>query len=65
MTSAPRLALPHGSFTNHFRSKETFAKKVLDRYFDSVQVWPPINLSSSIRVDGPATDELSQIYCLK
>ena len=24
---------PHGSFTNHFRSKETFAQEVLDRYF--------------------------------
>jgi TetR/AcrR family transcriptional regulator, transcriptional repressor for nem operon len=24
---------PHGSFTNHFRSKERFAQEVLDRYF--------------------------------
>ncbi|SDH93791.1 TetR/AcrR family transcriptional regulator [Paraburkholderia phenazinium] len=24
---------PHGSFTNHFRSKEAFANEVLDRYF--------------------------------
>jgi TetR/AcrR family transcriptional repressor of nem operon len=24
---------PHGSFTNHFRSKEVFAREVLDRYF--------------------------------
>jgi TetR/AcrR family transcriptional regulator, transcriptional repressor for nem operon len=24
---------PHGSFTNHFRSKEAFAKEVLDRFF--------------------------------
>jgi TetR/AcrR family transcriptional repressor of nem operon len=24
---------PHGSFTNHFRSKEAFAVEVLDRYF--------------------------------
>jgi TetR/AcrR family transcriptional repressor of nem operon len=24
---------PHGSFTNHFRSKEAFAEEVLDRYF--------------------------------
>lgn len=29
---------PHGSFTNHFRSKEAFAKEVLDRYFANVQV---------------------------
>jgi TetR/AcrR family transcriptional repressor of nem operon len=29
---------PHGSFTNHFRCKEAFAKEVLDRYFDNVQV---------------------------
>jgi TetR/AcrR family transcriptional repressor of nem operon len=28
---------PHGSFTNHFRSKETFAQEVLDRYFANVQ----------------------------
>ena len=24
---------PHGSFTNHFRSKEAFAEEVLDRFF--------------------------------
>ncbi len=29
---------PHGSFTNHFRSKEAFAKEVLDRYFDNIQI---------------------------
>jgi TetR/AcrR family transcriptional repressor of nem operon len=28
---------PHGSFTNHFRSKETFAREVLDRYFANLQ----------------------------
>ena len=28
---------PQGSFTNHFRSKETFAEEVLDRYFSNVQ----------------------------
>ncbi len=28
---------PHGSFTNHFRSKEAFAVEVLDRYFDYLQ----------------------------
>ena len=28
---------PHGSFTNHFRSKEAFAKEVLDRYFANMQ----------------------------
>lgn len=28
---------PHGSFTNHFRSKEAFAKEILDRYFDHLQ----------------------------
>src|SRR5215470_6620015 len=26
-------AVPQGSFTNHFRSKEAFAQEVLDRYF--------------------------------
>ena len=28
---------PHGSFTNHFRSKEAFAQEVLDRYFARLQ----------------------------
>ena len=28
---------PHGSFTNHFRSKEAFAQEVLDRYFTNLQ----------------------------
>jgi len=28
---------PHGSFTNHFRSKEAFAREVLDRYFANLQ----------------------------
>jgi TetR/AcrR family transcriptional regulator, transcriptional repressor for nem operon len=28
---------PHGSFTNHFRSKERFAREVLDRYFTNLQ----------------------------
>jgi TetR/AcrR family transcriptional regulator, transcriptional repressor for nem operon len=28
---------PQGSFTNHFRSKEAFAQKVLDRYFANLQ----------------------------
>jgi TetR/AcrR family transcriptional regulator, transcriptional repressor for nem operon len=27
-----------GSFTNHFRSKEAFAREVLDRYFEGVKV---------------------------
>jgi TetR/AcrR family transcriptional repressor of nem operon len=28
---------PHGSFTNHFRSKEAFAEEVLNRYFAGTQ----------------------------
>jgi TetR/AcrR family transcriptional repressor of nem operon len=28
---------PHGSFTNHFQSKEAFAQEVLDRYFANLQ----------------------------
>jgi TetR/AcrR family transcriptional regulator, transcriptional repressor for nem operon len=28
---------PQGSFTNHFRSKEAFAREVLDRYFECTQ----------------------------
>jgi TetR/AcrR family transcriptional regulator, transcriptional repressor for nem operon len=30
-------AAPQGSFTNHFRSKELFAREVLDRYFENVK----------------------------
>ncbi|HXF88472.1 MAG TPA: TetR family transcriptional regulator C-terminal domain-containing protein [Xanthobacteraceae bacterium] len=30
-------SVPQGSFTNHFRSKEAFAREVLDRYFDHVK----------------------------
>lgn len=29
---------PQGSFTNHFRSKEEFAREVLDRYFDDLKL---------------------------
>ena len=29
---------PQGSFTNHFRSKEEFAREVLDCYFDDLQL---------------------------
>jgi len=29
---------PQGSFTNHFRSKEEFARAVLDRYFDHLKL---------------------------
>src|SRR5690242_21868234 len=28
---------PQGSFTNHFRSKEQFAREVLDRYFSDLK----------------------------
>ncbi|HYY27891.1 MAG TPA: TetR family transcriptional regulator C-terminal domain-containing protein [Chthoniobacterales bacterium] len=28
---------PHGSFTNHFRSKEAFAREVLDRFFENTK----------------------------
>src|SRR4029077_2881506 len=28
---------PQGSFTNHFRSKELFAREGLDRYFEHVK----------------------------
>jgi TetR/AcrR family transcriptional regulator, transcriptional repressor for nem operon len=34
VTEAPA---PQGSFTNHFRSKEQFAREVLDLYFDSTK----------------------------
>ena len=29
---------PHGSFTNHFGSKEQFAREVLERYFTNLQL---------------------------
>ncbi|HEY3003801.1 MAG TPA: TetR family transcriptional regulator C-terminal domain-containing protein [Kribbellaceae bacterium] len=34
---AAEAAVPQGSFTNHFRSKEAFAAEVLDRYFAQVK----------------------------
>ena len=34
---AAAAGAPQGSFTNHFRSKETFACEVLDRYFAHVR----------------------------
>src|SRR5579864_1388725 len=30
-------SVPQGSFTNHFKSKEVFAREVLDRYFEHVK----------------------------
>ena len=34
---AAEATAPQGSFTNHFRSKEEFAREVLDRYFDDLK----------------------------
>ena len=34
---AAEAPAPQGSFTNHFRSKEEFAREVLDRYFDDLR----------------------------
>jgi TetR/AcrR family transcriptional regulator, transcriptional repressor for nem operon len=34
---AAAAGAPQGSFTNHFRSKEAFAREVLDRYFAHVK----------------------------
>ena len=34
---AAAAGAPQGSFTNHFRSKEAFAREVLDRYFTHVK----------------------------
>ncbi len=34
---AAEALAPQGSFTNHFRSKEQFARDVLDRYFDELK----------------------------
>jgi TetR/AcrR family transcriptional regulator, transcriptional repressor for nem operon len=34
---AAEASAPQGSFTNHFRSKEEFAREVLDRYFTELK----------------------------
>ena len=46
---------PQGSFTNHFRSKEAFAREVLDRYFAYVQSIMADTLGQRAR---PARDRL-------
>ena len=35
---AAEAPAPQGSFTNHFRSKEEFAREVLDRYFEDLRL---------------------------
>src|SRR5262249_36077818 len=45
---AAEAGAPQGSFTNHFRSKEAFAREVLDRYF------PP-----TLALVGEALDDAS------
>jgi TetR/AcrR family transcriptional repressor of nem operon len=40
---------PHGSFTNHFRSKEAFAKEVLDRYFANLRGYAKTALDDKSR----------------
>jgi len=40
---------PQGSFTNHFRSKEEFAREVLDRYFDDLKCVVAETLEDSSR----------------
>jgi len=40
---------PHGSFTNHFRSKEAFAKEVLDRYFANLRAYVKTALDDKSR----------------
>src|ERR1700722_13986672 len=40
---------PQGSFTNHFRSKEEFAREVLDLYFDSLKLVVQETLDDSSR----------------
>ena len=40
---------PQGSFTNHFRSKEEFAREVLDRYFDDLKRLVAATLGDSTR----------------
>jgi TetR/AcrR family transcriptional regulator, transcriptional repressor for nem operon len=43
---------PQGSFTNHFRSKEEFAREVLDRYFDDLKGVVAEALQDSSRTPG-------------
>jgi TetR/AcrR family transcriptional regulator, transcriptional repressor for nem operon len=40
---------PQGSFTNHFRSKEEFAREVLDLYFDNLKLVVQETLGDSSR----------------
>lgn len=40
---------PQGSFTNHFRSKEEFAREVLDRYFGDLKVLVAATLDDQSR----------------
>src|SRR5277367_1809656 len=40
---------PQGSFTNHFRSKEEFAREVLDRYFNDLKRLVAATLGDSTR----------------
>jgi TetR/AcrR family transcriptional regulator, transcriptional repressor for nem operon len=40
---------PQGSFTNHFRSKEEFAREVLDRYFEDLKRLVATTLRDSTR----------------
>ena len=43
---------PQGSFTNHFRSKEEFAREVLDRYFKDLKRLVVETLADSTRSPG-------------
>jgi TetR/AcrR family transcriptional repressor of nem operon len=40
---------PQGSFTNHFRSKEEFAREVLDRYFEDLKLVVMATLGDTTR----------------
>lgn len=73
---AQEAGAPHGSFTNHFRSKEAFAGEVLERYFAHVrdlvaQALDDRSLSPRARlrryldiITGILTDERFQRGCL-
>lgn len=53
---ASAAGVPHGSFTNHFRSKEAFGALVLERYYEA--------LDQIMRetLENPALDPLARIW---
>jgi len=54
---------PQGSFTNHFRSKEAFAREVLDRYFAHVKTVVDEALNDKNRKPRQRLERYLEIIC--